>query len=314
MRSFLILLVVLILSGAYLLTGVVQVRPGERAVVRRFGRVLEQKPGPGLWVGLPWGMDRVDRVSVDAVRRVEIGYQPAQDDGSQETPAGQLLTGDHNLINLQVVLAYRVRENEVEEYVLNKDRVDTLVGRVAETVLAEWVGGQSVDDVLLQGQVALRGWLVAEAQQRLEPYQLGIEIQQADVAHLFPPAEVKNAFDEVTRAQTEIRTAANRAEQEAQRRLNEAQSERYRMLQLAGAYAREQRVGAEAEASSFEQRLQQYRDLKKSNPDFLRRVWLDEMGKLLARLKQNGQLDLLDRHLSGDGLDLTVVQPPPKKK
>jgi modulator of FtsH protease HflK len=311
---YLLLVVAVVLIVAYLLTGVVQVRPGERAVVRRFGRVLEHKPGPGLWVGLPWGMDRVDRVSVDAVRRVEIGYQPAQDDGSQATPAGQLLTGDHNLINLQVVLAYRVRENEVEEYVLNKDRVDTLVGRVAETVMAEWVGGRAVDDVLLQGQVALRGWLLAEAQERLEPYRLGIEIQQADVAHLFPPPEVKNAFDEVTRAQTEIRTAVNRAEQEAQRRLYEAQAERYRLLQLAGAYAREQRVRAEAEASSFEQRLEQYRELKKKNPDFLRRVWLDEMGKLFARLKQNGQLDLLDRHLSGDGLDLTVVQPPPKKK
>ena len=30
------------LLAAYLLTGVVQVRPGERAVVRRFGRVLEE--------------------------------------------------------------------------------------------------------------------------------------------------------------------------------------------------------------------------------------------------------------------------------
>src|SRR5262249_59450727 len=111
---------------------------------------------------------------------------------------------------------------------------------------------------------------------------VGIEIQQADVAHLFPPQEVKNAFDEVTRAQTEIRTAVNRAEQEAQRRLYEAQSERYRMLQLAGAYAREQRVRAEAEASSFEQRLAQYRELKKKNPDFLRRGLLDEKGQPFA--------------------------------
>ena len=49
----------------YLLTGVVEVRRGERAVVRRFGRVLAEQPEPGLWVGLPWGMDRVDRVEVD---------------------------------------------------------------------------------------------------------------------------------------------------------------------------------------------------------------------------------------------------------
>src|SRR5262249_6232486 len=65
----------LLLLLAYLATGLTEVRPGERAVIRRFGRVLEETPGPGLWIGLPWGMDRVDRVSVDSVRRVVVGYR-----------------------------------------------------------------------------------------------------------------------------------------------------------------------------------------------------------------------------------------------
>ncbi len=316
MRVFRIVLALFVVAllAAYLLTGVVQVLPGERAVVRRFGRVLDEKPGPGLWVGLPWGLDRVDRVSVDAVRRVEVGYRPGQDDDPQATPAGQLLTGDHNLVNVQVVIAYTVRAREVEDYVLQADRADTLVARAAETALAEWVAGRSVDDVLLQGPAALRGWLVEQTQQRLEPYGLGVEVQQADVAHLFPPPEVKSAFDDVTRAQTEIRTAAHKAEQDAERRVSAARSERYRLLQLAEAYAHEQRVRAGAEAEAFDKRLEQYRRLRQENPAFLHRIWLDEMGKLLARLKENGQVDLLDRHLSADGLDLTVVQPPPKKK
>ena len=79
---YLLLVVAVVLIVAYLLTGVVQVRPGERAVVRRFGRVLEHKPGPGLWVGLPWGMDRVDRVAVDQVRPVEVGYRPDADEAA----------------------------------------------------------------------------------------------------------------------------------------------------------------------------------------------------------------------------------------
>src|SRR6267378_4750743 len=133
--------VVLLLVG-YLLTGVTQVRPGERAVVRRFGRVLEQKPEPGLWIGLPWGMDRVDRVPVDMVRPVAFGYDAAQDDGSLATPPGQLLTGDHNLVNVQVVLNYAVRSGEVEDYIVQSDRADELVARAAETALAEWVAGR----------------------------------------------------------------------------------------------------------------------------------------------------------------------------
>src|SRR5947209_4924705 len=100
MRRILLLLVVVV-AVAYALTGVTQVRPGEVAVVRRFGRVLPDKPEPGLWVGLPWGVDRVDRVPVDRVQSVVVGYQP-EDAGRSELPTGQLLTGDHNLVNVQV--------------------------------------------------------------------------------------------------------------------------------------------------------------------------------------------------------------------
>src|SRR5260370_6171734 len=122
-------MVPLVLLLLYLLTGVAQVRPGERAVVRRFGRVLERKPEPGLWIGLPWGMDRVDRVPVDMVRPVTLGYDPAQDDGSLATPPGQLLTGDHNLVNVQVVLNYAVRADEAAGYLVQAERVGGLVAR-----------------------------------------------------------------------------------------------------------------------------------------------------------------------------------------
>ena len=62
----------------YLSTCLTQVQRGERAVVRRFGRIAST-PGPGLYFGLPWGMDRVDRIAVDQVRRIVVGYQPDGD-------------------------------------------------------------------------------------------------------------------------------------------------------------------------------------------------------------------------------------------
>src|SRR5437660_11117896 len=95
-----------LLLAAYLLTGLAQVRPEERAVVRRFGKVVA-RPGPGLWVGLPWGVDRVDRVPVRTLRQVAAGYDPAAaSDAPGTTPPGQLLTGDQNLVNVGLVLAY----------------------------------------------------------------------------------------------------------------------------------------------------------------------------------------------------------------
>src|SRR4029077_16934917 len=127
MRYFLAACGLLLLG--YLLTGVSQIRPGERAVVRRFGKVVDV-PRPGLYVGLPWGMDRVDRVPADLLRRVQVGYPRDWVDGGQTQPPGQLLTGDHNLVNLQVEIDYAVDqgsdEDYVVDYVLHADRTDGL--------------------------------------------------------------------------------------------------------------------------------------------------------------------------------------------
>src|SRR5262249_18994576 len=170
----------------------------------------------------------VDRVPVDMVRHVEVGYRPEDDEGSLTTPPGQMLTGDHNLVNVQVVLNYTVRPDEVEDYVVQADRADALVARAVEPALAEWVAGRPVDDILINGKPLLPRWLVAEVQKRLDAYRLGVQVQRASVPLLAPPDEVKPAFDAVNRAETEIRTRKYEAEQEAEASRRRAESEKYR--------------------------------------------------------------------------------------
>lgn len=297
---------------AYLLTGVVQVRPGERAVVRRFGRVLPTKPEPGLWIGLPWGMDRVDRVVVDRVRSVVAGYQSDAEDGGLTMPPGQLLTGDHNLVNVQATVYYKVRPDDVADFVVQEDRVDALLARAAEAEMAEWVAGRVVDDVLLNGKRALRPDLVRGVQKRIGGYHLGVEILDARVGLVAPPAEVKDHFDAVAQAQTQIATKVNSAEQEAQRQRRLAESYRYKVTQDTAAHAYEQKLLARQDADAFTQRLRQYQEGRRRNPHYLRQIWEEERGRIFARLKENGQLDLLDHHLGGNGLDLTTAPPQPK--
>ena len=101
MRRLALLTLVLVL--AYLATGVSQVGPEERAVVRRFGRVVA-RPGPGLWVGLPWGVDRVERVSVRTARQLEVGFALDAVEDAGATPPGQFLSGDENLVNVRLVV------------------------------------------------------------------------------------------------------------------------------------------------------------------------------------------------------------------
>jgi modulator of FtsH protease HflK len=297
--------------AVYLLTGVAQIRPEERAVVRRFGKVVAH-PGPGLWIGLPYGIDRLDRVPTATVRRVPVGYRP---ESSEETPVGQFLTGDQNLVNVQVAIDYAVGDgtSDLEDYVAQKDRVDGVIAREAEAALAEWVSSRLVDEVLLTGNVALPGWLVRRVQQRVESQRLGVRVQQASVAYLAPPDEVRSAFEEVNTAQTAARAQEQRAHQEAGRLRRDTESSAYQTEQQALGTAATKKAMAHAEADAFVKRLEQYRKLKLNNSDVLVAIWWVEMGRVWEGFRNRGRVELLDAHLGPDGLDLTTIVPPRKR-
>src|SRR5207244_1022838 len=141
-----------------------------------------------------------------------------------------------------------------------------------------------------------------------------VRVKEASITYLNPPANVKKAFDEVARAQTEIRTRINQAEEAADRKAREADAEIFHKQRLTAAYAQEQYLQARAEAINFEKSLDQYRRLRVRNPDYLAGIWWDEISRLFTRMRQNGRLDLLDRYLGADGLDITQLPALPKKR
>jgi len=296
------------------LSALTQIQPGERGVVRRFGMILKDKPGPGLFIGLPWGIDRVDRVAVSRVKRVVVGAANKEEEEQSDNPPGPLLTGDHNLVNLQAEIYYTVLEDQVDKYILQADRADALVTRATEAVLAEWIAGRNVDEVLLRGKTLLPSSLVAQVQARVDNYDLGIKIEEAGINRLYPPEEVKDAFDRLAQAQTNIRTQVNQAEQEAGKKLREAEAKVYHIQRLTAAYAQEQRLPAQADAETFLKRLEQYRKLLAKDPNYLNALWQDDMTRLYARMKENGRIDVLDHYLSGQGLNISQFPLMPKKK
>ncbi len=315
-RWFILSGVVLILLVVTAASAVTQIKPGERGVVRRFGRIIDT-PGPGIYIGLPWGMDRVDRERVSWERRITVGFDSRKDDdeSSPKIPAGQLLTGDHNLVNVQVVIGYTLKEEEVAKFVLQADRADALIARAAEAALAQWNAGRYVGDILLFGKRPdnLPAWMVQELTRRIKPYDLGVRIERVDVPLLEPPAEVKDAFNAVAQASNEIQTRVNKAQQEAKKELNKAEAAVFDIERQTESYKNEQYLQARADAENFLKRLEQYRS-QKQNAHYLAGIWWDEMSRLFTKMRQNGRLDLLDNHLGPDGLDITQMPVLPKKR
>src|SRR5215471_5764410 len=115
MKKRIVIVVVAVMAAVSLLMAFRPIRPGQRAVMRRFGRVVAT-PEPGLWIGLPWGLERIDLVSIQ-LSRVVVGYDKDAEEPENMTPQGQFLTGDHNLVNVQAKIDYAVDESNLVDFV-----------------------------------------------------------------------------------------------------------------------------------------------------------------------------------------------------
>jgi membrane protease subunit HflK len=308
MRRFFLWLPVVLL-GLYLLTGLTQIQPNERAIVRRFGKVLENKPTPGLYVGLPWGMDRVDRIQVDKVQSVTFGYLREEEETLAGTPAGQYLTGDRNLVNIRVALDYTADDQALEDYLEQSALAEGVLQRAGESVLVEWLAARRVEEVLLPDNAAIQSKFIGEIQQRIAPYRLGVLIRSVSIVQREVPAQVKDAFDDVTKAMQERGTREMEARQYESSIVSKARSDANQTRQNAEVYYHDQVNKAQVDRESFQQHLKNAPQPGKERDEYLRLIWWQEIGNALIELKKDGRLKDVDPFVTRNGLEIILPMP-----
>lgn len=292
---------VVILVG-YACSGLSQIKPDERGLVRRFGKIVAT-PGPGLWIGMPIGIDRLDRVSVLSVRQSTIGL---------DEPT-ILVTGDQNLIAATIVIGYAVDPQSLDRYIVHQDTVDSMIASLGQSLATEWAAARAIDDALIDGRVRLAAYLSERLPVRLLQANLGVVIQQVGVQSLSPPEEVREAFTQVNEAQATMQTVENRARQEAISRIRDAETMANRIRSEVESKQNDVLTTAKADADMFLKRLTALRAIQATNPDVLASIWWEETGRLLLGIKGKGRIDLLDSHLGPNGLDFTTILPPAKR-
>jgi modulator of FtsH protease HflK len=304
-----------VLMLLYLLTGLRLIQPNERAVVRRFGRVLDEKPRPGLFVGLPWGMDRVDRVQVDRVQTATFGFRGVDDEhASAGTPQGQYLTGDRNLINITAVINYTVDDDDGQSYLALEDYLEqlpvsqTVLERLGESVLAEVVAGRRVEDVLLPvaERSSIQDRCQSELSSRIRGYRLGVKIQSVNIVLREVPAEVKAAFDDVTRAIQRRETLRLEAKRYESVTKSAADAEADRLRQDAEVAYADQIKKANVDRASFELHLKNAPKPGKERDDYLQHIWWQEVGSALMEMAKQRRIQDVDPFVTKNGLEIVL--------
>jgi len=228
-------------------TSVHSIAPGERGVVTRFGR-YSYTLGPGVGMTLPSPVDRVRKIDVESIRSIDLGSQSSED---------LMLTGDQNLIDIAYSVRWNVRTPEL--YLFELAQPDETIRQVAESAMRAVISQVSLQDAMGDKRSEIEARVADGMQQVLNGYRSGIQVQGVAIQQADPPAEVNDAFKEVTAAQQDAKSYVNQA----------------------NAYALQLTAKAQGEAAAFDKVYEQYR----LAPEVTRRrMYYETMEQVLSKV------------------------------
>ena len=249
-----VFLIVLLLWGA---TGLYTIDQGNRGVVLRFGKYHETTQA-GLHWRVPYPIDSVQIVNVQAIRNVEIGYRSSGGgQGVRTVPREALmLTQDENIIDINLAVQYKIKD--AKDYLFNLRDPDLTLHQATESAIRETIGKSKMDFVLTEGRSEIVARTERITQQILDRYKSGLQITSVNMQDAQPPEEVQSAFNDAVKAREDEQRLKNLAEAYSNDILPKARGKAARMLEDAKAYKSQVVDRSEGEASRFTQLLTEY--------------------------------------------------------
>ena len=249
-------LILLVAVGLWLLSGFYVVQQGERGVVLRFGK-FQQATVAGLHWHLPYPMESVEKVNVDKVSTIEIGYRSDARGGRRKVPREALMiSGDENIIDIEFAVQYRIKD--ASAYLFNVRDPEATIGQATESAVREIVGQSTLDFALTEGRVSVSRDARKLLQEILDRYNTGIYIVTVETQKAQPPDEVKPAFDDAVKAREDEQRLKNEAEAYANDVVPRARGAAARLLQEAEAYKASVIARADGDARRFDQIYTEY--------------------------------------------------------
>ena len=281
-----LIVLLLIVVGAWLVSGVYFVGAFEQGIVLRFGKFVARTP-PGINYHLPWPIETAYTLDVTRQRQINIGYRTAADTEDnnatgEDIPAeADMLTGDENIIDINFTVFWVVKD--AGDYLFKVEDPDASIKAVAESAMREVVGRSQFESILTQDREAIQIEVKDLMQKTLDAYGAGVTVTNVNMQKADPPSEVIDAYRDVQAARADQERMRNEAEGYANKVIPEARGSAARIVQDAEAYRQQVIAEASGQAKRFLSVLAEYR----SAPDVTRRrMYLETMAGILAPMNK----------------------------
>lgn len=278
-------IIVVLFVGIYALSGFYTVGPSEVGLVKRFGKLVRTSD-PGFHYRLPYPIESVVIVNVRQPRTEEIGFRSVPGLPSAQFPEEReealMLTGDGNIIQVEVVVQYDIKEPE--RFAFNLSDPERIVDQAAKAAIREKVALRTVDQALTTERDIIAEETRETLQKLLDTYQTGIRVINVRLQEVTPPTlEVNRAFDDVNSALQDKERKINEAQKYSNDLLPRAQGEAQQILNIAEAYKQSRILQAQGDVARFLSILERYqlgRDVTEL------RLYLEALETVLPKLNK----------------------------
>src|SRR5438874_7687662 len=274
----------LALTFLTLVLGFTTIPANSIGVKTRFG-AYHDLVDPGLAYAIPY-IDEIHIVPTQRLLKLEFGfstpnstniYQGDSEPGETET----MITGDLNTALVPWVVQYRITDPKT--YLFGAREPEKTLRDLSESVMREVIGDRTVDEVLTIGRHDIESSTLKRLANLSSQYDLGLQIQQVQLATVRPPPAVQGSFNEVNQAQQEKQTAINQAWAVYNDAVPNARGQAKEREKQAEAYAFRRVNEAKGEAQKFSLLLAEYR---KAPEVTRRRLYLEAMQAILPSLQK----------------------------
>lgn len=247
---------------AWVLSGIYKVDADERGVVLQFGKyVTLTQPGPHWY---PRFIQSVEIVSVASIRNTNV--------------SAHALTGDENIVNVDYTIQYNIKN--AADYLFNVDDPDLTLSQASESAFRDVIGNSTLDDVIQERrhEVAIKAKELL--QEALDLYGSGLNVINVNLTKSQAPQEVKEAFDDVTKAGEDRQRFIKEAEAYRNEIIPVARGNARSMMEEAEAYKFATIARAEGEADRFTKILAEYEKAPRVTRE---RLYLETLEAVLAQ-------------------------------
>jgi membrane protease subunit HflK len=253
---------------AYGLSGIYLIKWDERGIVQRFGAVIKPEVGPGIHYRLPVPFEKVVMVKKDNIQKITTGRQ-------------ELLTGDTNLITINMAVHYKIAD--VTGYAFNVNNIDTLIRAGTITGIREIAGRESIDYLLTSGKETVEEEAKTLLEQTMRTNNAGIAIVAVKLTEAIPPDSVKSSFEDLAGTRQDQAIYINEAIGYRNTLIPQANADAYTQVQKAIAYKEEKIATAQGDALMFLERQTAYAGSRQVN-EF--RLYMEAMDKVLPKVQK----------------------------